>query len=108
MTTSQMMFTIAVCALATMATRFLPFLLFSDKRPTPSWGSYLGRALPPASYALLVVYSLRHVDLRGGSHGLAEFLAIGVTAILYFWKKGMILPIAGGTLTYMILVQYLF
>ncbi len=108
MTGVESLITIAVSALATMASRFLPFLLFSDKRPTPAWVSYLGRVLPAASFAMLVVYSLRHVDLRGGSQGIPEFLAMGITALLYFWKKGMILPIAGGTLTYMVLVQYLF
>lgn len=29
----------------TMATRFLPFLLFSSKRPTPQYIQYLGKAI---------------------------------------------------------------
>ena len=35
MTLTQRLVTIALCALATMLTRFLPFLLFSSRRPTP-------------------------------------------------------------------------
>ena len=35
MTLAQQAVTIALCALGTMATRFLPFLIFSGRRPTP-------------------------------------------------------------------------
>ena len=47
MTTAQMLITIALCALATMLTRFLPFLLFPAGKPTPRFIRYLGHALPP-------------------------------------------------------------
>ena len=51
MTLTQRLVTIALCALATMLTRFLPFLLFSSRHPTPKYVRYLGRALPPATPA---------------------------------------------------------
>ena len=35
MTLSEQIITIAMCVLGTMLTRFLPFLIFSPKRPTP-------------------------------------------------------------------------
>ncbi len=108
MTLPQRIVTIGLAALATMTTRFLPFLAISEKRPTPAWVKYLGRALPPASFAMLVVYSLRQTEIRTGSQGLPEILAILVTGALYFWRKKMILPVAGGTLTYMLLVQFVF
>ena len=108
MTRAQSLITVALCVLATMATRFLPFLLFSEKKPTPAWIRYLGRVLPPASFAMLIVYSLRHVDLGSGRLGLPEGLAMGVTALLYFWKKKMILPVAGGSLTYLLLIHFVF
>ena len=55
MTLTQRLVTIALCALATMLTRFLPFLLFSSRRPTPKYVRYLGRALPPTiAYMLLI------------------------------------------------------
>ena len=35
MTFTQRIITIAMCSLATLLTRFLPFLVFSPQRPTP-------------------------------------------------------------------------
>ena len=52
MTVTQQIITIALCALATMMTRFLPFLLFSGKRKTPEYINYLGEALPAAIFSV--------------------------------------------------------
>lgn len=108
MTFAQRLVTIALCALATMATRFLPFLVFSDKRPTPKYITYLGKALPAAIFSMLVVYCLRNVSLLSGSHGLPEFIAIAITVALHLWKWQMLLSIAGGTICYMLLIQLVF
>ena len=108
MTLLQQAITIAVCALATMLTRFLPFLLFSGRRPTPKYVTYLGRALPAAIFAMLVVYCLRNVGVFTGSHGLPDAMAIADTAALHLWKRQMLLSIAGGTVCYMLLVQLVF
>ena len=108
MTLAQQILTIAICALATMATRFLPFLVFHEGRPTPPLVIYLGKALPSAIFAMLVVYSLRNVDVLGQSHGLPELLAIVVTVVLHLWKRQMLVSIAGGTVCYMLLVQLVF
>ena len=37
MTLTQEIITIALCALGTMLTRFLPFIIFSDKRTAPKF-----------------------------------------------------------------------
>ena len=108
MTLPQQLVTIALCALGTMTTRFLPFLVFSDKRPTPKYITYLGKALPAAIFSMLVVYCLRNVSLLSGSHGLPEFIAIAVTVALHLWKRQMLLSIAGGTICYMLLIQLVF
>ena len=108
MTLAQQAVTIALCALGTMATRFLPFFLFSGKRPTPPFIQYLGKALPAAIFGMLVVYCLKDVDFLGGSHGLPELIAIAATAALHLWKGRMLLSIAGGTVCYMLLVQLVF
>lgn len=108
MTVPQQAITIALCALGTMATRFLPFLVFSDKRPTPKYITYLGNALPAAIFSMLVIYCLRNVSLLSGSHGLPELIAIAVTVALHLWKRQMLLSIAGGTVSYMLLVQLVF
>ena len=108
MTLAEQILTIAICALATMATRFLPFLVFRGGRPTPPLVIYLGKALPSAIFAMLVVYSLRNVDVLSQSHGLPELLAIVVTVALHLWKRQMLVSIAGGTVCYMLLVQLVF
>ena len=64
MTLSQQIITIAMCVLGTMLTRFLPFAVFSSKRPTPPYIQYLGKVLPGAIFSMLVVYCLRHVSVR--------------------------------------------
>lgn len=108
MTTVQALITIALCTLATMLTRFLPFLLFPAGKPTPKFVRYLGHALPPAVFSMLVVYCLKDVQITAGSHGLPELIAISVVAALHLWKKQTLLSIAGGTLVYMLLVQFVF
>lgn len=108
MTLSQQIITVAMCALGTMATRFLPFAIFSASRPTPPFVRYLGKALPGAVFGLLVVYCLKNVSLLGGSHGLPELISIAVTVRLQVWKRQMLLSIAAGTICYMLLVQLAF
>lgn len=108
MTLTQQIITIGLCALATLLTRFLPFLLFSSRRPTPPFVQYLGKALPAAIFGMLVVYCLKNVSLRTGTHGLPEAIAIAVVAALHLWKRQMLLSIAGGTVCYMLLVQTIF
>lgn len=108
MTLTQRLVTIALCALATMLTRFLPFLLFSSRRPTPKYVRYLGRALPPAIFGMLVVYCLKNVSIVSGSHGLPELIAIALTVGLHLWKRQTLLSIAGGTIAHMLLIQLVF
>ena len=108
MSLSEQIITIAICVLGTMLTRFLPFLVFSSKKPTPKYIDYLGKALPCAVFGMLVVYCLKSVSLFSGSHGIPELIAIAITAGLHLWKKQMLLSIAGGTIVYMILIQLIF
>lgn len=108
MTLAQQVITIALCILGTMTTRFLPFFVFSSKKPTPKYIQYLGNALPSAIFGMLVVYCLKNVHLLSGSHGLPELAAILVVAGIHLWKRQMLLSIAGGTVCYMLLVQFVF
>ena len=108
MTLSQEIITIGMCVLATLITRFLPFILFSEKKKTPKFIEYLGKALPAAIFALLVVYCLKNVDITFGSHGIPELISIAVVTALHLWKRKILLSMAGGTLCYMLLVQLVF
>ena len=108
MTLFQEIITVGLCVAGTMLMRFLPFLIFSPKRPTPKYIQYLGKVLPGAIFAMLVIYCLRNVSLFQGSRGIPEIIAIAVTVILHLWKRQMLISIAGGTVCYMILVQLVF
>ena len=108
MTLTQQIITIGMCVLGTMATRYLPFMIFNEKRKTPEFVQYLGKVLPSAVFGMLVIYCLKNVNLLKGSHGLPEGLAILVTGALHLWKRNMLLSIAGGTACYMILLHLIF
>ena len=108
MTTTQQLITIAMVALGTMITRFLPFILFPAGRETPKYVQYLGKVLPPAALGLLVIYCLKDVDFVGGWHGLPEIISMVLITALHFWKKNTLLSIAAGTICYMLLVQFVF
>lgn len=88
--------------------RFLPFLAFGRGRRTPEFVRYLGRALPAAVFGMLVVYSLKDVSLVSGAHGVPEVIGIAVTVGLHLWRRQMLVSIAGGTIAYMLLVQFVF
>lgn len=94
--------------LGTMATRFLPFLVFPSGKPTPKYIQYIGKVLPGAVFGMLVVYCLKGVSVFTGSHGLPELIAIAVVVGLHLWRRQMLLSIAGGTVCYMLLVQLVF
>ncbi|MGC4018544.1 MAG: branched-chain amino acid transporter permease [Muricomes sp.] len=108
MTLTQQIITVGAVVLGTMITRFLPFILFPANKPTPKFVKYLGVVLPSAVLGLLVIYSLKDVNLLTGNHGIPELLAVAVVAALHFWKRQMLLSIAGGTIFYMLLVQFVF
>lgn len=106
MSNIQFILTIAVCAAATMLTRFLPFLVFGSRGgKVPEVVEYLGHVLPAAIFGMLIVYCLKGVSLTSGSHGIPEAIAIGVTVALHKWKHQTLVSIAGGTLCYVLLVQ---
>lgn len=104
----QQFITIGVAVLGTVLTRFLPYILFPEGKKIPRVINYLSKVLAPAVFGLLVIYCLRNVNFAGAHHGLPELISIAVVIALFVWKKGMILPMAGGTACYMLLVHFVF
>ena len=91
--------------LGTMVTRFLPFLIFPEGKEPPEFIQYLGKVLHYAVIGLLVIYCLKDVP-GSGTYGIPEFLAIAFIVLLHRWKKSILLSIGGGTVFYMLLVQF--
>ena len=89
-------------------TRALPFLLFDRGDHPPKIVLYLGKVLPPAIIAMLIVYCLKGVTFTSLGGWLPTLLA-GVTAVLlHLWKGNDLLSIFGATGLYMVLVQAVF
>jgi branched-subunit amino acid transport protein AzlD len=107
MTLTQQILTVVILAAGTALTRFLPFAVFRGKK-TPTYITYLSKVLPPAVFGMLVVYCLKDVSFVGGHHGVPELLGIAVTCVLHYWKRQMLISILGGTVAYMLLVQFVF
>ena len=70
-----------------------------------------GLGLPLIIYGgigMLVVYCLKDVSFVSGTYGLPELIAIVVIVILHKWKHNLLLSVGGGTVLYMLLVQFVF
>lgn len=107
MTEVQSAVTIGAVVLGTMATRFLPFLVFPKGKTPPKFVQYLGKVLPCAAIGLLVVYCFKDVA-SSGTYGIPEILSVLLIIVLHKWKKSTLLSIGGGTVLYMLLVQTVF
>lgn len=99
---------IAVMAGVTFLTRALPFLLFDRGQEPPKTILYLGRVLPPAVMAMLVVYCLRNVEFSSTPGWAPQLMVVAAVAVLHKWKHNTLLSIFGGTILYMLLVQTVF
>lgn len=104
LSTPQVGTIVALVTLATLITRFAPFVLFAGKKHHPAV-EYLGRTLPYAVVGLLVVFSLKDVSLTTSGYGIPEALAILSIVLLHVWKRNVLLSIGGGTAIYMILIH---
>lgn len=105
--TSQSILIIAVCAVCTFIERALPFVIFR-KGEVPEVVRYLGKVLPMAIMATLVIYCIRGISFAAAASWLPTLIACGITAIIHLWKHNAFLSILGGTAVYMILIQMVF
>lgn len=96
---------ILTVSLVTALTRFLPFLIFSKQEKLPDIITYLGKVLPTAIMAMLVVYCLKDLNVTVFPYGLKELAAVLVVAVLHMYKRNILLSIVCGTLCYMLLIQ---
>ena len=74
MTLIQRLITIALVSLGTMLTRFLPFLIFKSDSKTPKFIEYLGKALPSAVFAMLIIYCLKDVNIFVAKNVVPEMI----------------------------------
>lgn len=99
---------ILVAAAVTLFLRVLPFVLFKENRPTPKLISDIGKYLPYAIMAMLVVYCLKEVTLLSYPYGIPELISAALVILLHIWKRNTLFSIVSGTVCYMLLVQFIF
>ena len=105
MTTTRLLLIIAVCALSTMFTRAIPFLVFRDANKVPKIILYLGKVLPPAVIATLVIYALRNTEVVTGAHGIPELIGVLCAGALHWFFKNSFVSIGIATILYMVLIR---
>ena len=97
---------IAVMSIVTILIRFFPFIAF--RKQIPGYISYLGKVLPPAIIALLVVYCLKDITPAVHPFGIPELIAVVCVIALHVWKRNSLISILSGTVIYMVLIQMVF
>ena len=98
---------IAICAACTFFERALPFLVFRG-REVPPVIRYLGKVLPMAIMATLVIYCIKDISFTALDTCLPYLIGIAVTSLIHLWKRNNLLSIALGTIAYMVMVQTVF
>lgn len=99
---------IIVVSVVTILLRFLPFIIFNDKKEPPKIITYLGNILPFSVMAMLVVYCFKDICITHFPFGLPEIIAGTIVVLLHVWKKNTLLSIISGTIVYMLLIQFIF
>lgn len=100
--------TISTISLVTVAIRFLPFVIFNGKQKTPRIIEKLSKILPCAVIGMLVVYCFKDLSFSDTTGYLPAIIASLVVGILYVWKRNTLISIICGTVSYMMLVQFIF
>ena len=96
---------ITVCAVCTMLTRAIPFLVFGSNKAVPKIVTYLGKVLPPTIIATLVIYALRNTQVLTFPHGIPEFVGVIAAAVLHIISRNSLISIGASTVLYMVLLR---
>lgn len=96
--------TIFAAAVITFALRAVPFVIFHGARKMPGWLERLGKMLPSAIMAVLIVYCLKDIGEDWIGVGIPCILAVAVVAFSYKWKHNTLISIVFGTAAYMLLL----
>lgn len=100
--------TIFIIALVTFLIRLSPFVIFSKHAKTPDWIKYLGKFLSPAVMGMLIILSIKDINMMDYSKSMPILISVSSTILIHVWKRNNLISIIGGTSIYMILVQNIF
>lgn len=108
LTNNEILILILIMAVVTFSTRLFPFLFFSKNKKPSAFVTYLGKYLPFAMIAMLVIYCLKDVDFFSIQSLAPEIISISIIVFLHIWKKNFLISMGCGTFIYMFLVQVIF
>ena len=97
---------ILIAGAVTMLARFLPGIIFSNRK-LPRFISYLGEKLPYSLMGLLVVFCIRGVDFTSSAEVLPLALAFAGIILSFKFLKNFLLSIFIGTGIYMALIYFI-
>ncbi|MDO5695484.1 MAG: AzlD domain-containing protein [Eubacteriales bacterium] len=95
---------VAIVAGLTYLIRLLPFTIFRNAQQLPPAIVYLGKVLPFAVIAMLVVFCFKDITLNVREIGIHLAAALFVV-VVHRRFHNMLLSIGGGTAVYMILLR---
>jgi branched-subunit amino acid transport protein AzlD len=104
MDTGRILAAILLSAAITFSLRALPFVLFRGKRTMPPRLIRLGKILPSAIMAVLIVYCLKDVGSDWIHTGIPKLVSVAVVAASYKWKHNTLISILAGTVCYMMIL----
>lgn len=107
LSTSQLIITVLVASAVTFSTRLIPFAVFG-KREVPKIVKYLGNIMPPAIIGVLIVYCIKDGYTFDMKILAPQLIAIALTVIVHLWKRNILFSISVGTISYMLLIHYIF
>ena len=93
---------IMVSAVITFGLRALPFVIFRGEHSMPEWMKRLGKILPSAIMAVLIIYCLKGAKSNPIGMGIPGLVAVLVVSVSYKWKHNTFLSIIAGTVVYMV------
>lgn len=108
LSTKQTIIVILVAAVCTFLTRVIPFMIFGGKKEIPKFIKYLGDILPMAIIGVLIIYCLGDITTGNINVIAPQIICVLLTAGIHLWKRNTLLSIGVGTVSYMLLINYVF
>lgn len=102
LTVTQALIASAISGLVILATRVLPFALFS-RREVPSFIRFVEKYIPALIMAVLFVYCFKDVNFVSAPFGLPEIISVALVVVLHLCFKNSMVSIFGGTILFLIL-----
>lgn len=101
---TYLIFAIIIVTIFTFFTRAIPYILFRNKE-IPKIITYLSIVLPMSIMIILVIFSIRNIDISNYPFGAPELIAVALVALLQYLRRNLLLSILAGTIGYMVLLR---